>query len=767
MKPERFGIGAAPRRKEDHALITGQGRYLADIAPEGLAHAVFVRSPVAHATFTLDNLEAARALPGVIAIYTAEDVIALGSQPCIGKIKNSDDSWPTVPDFPPLARDTVRFVGDAVAMVVAESAAEAADAADAIAIEFDDKPVVVDIKAALSGGPAIWPDLGGNVAFDADLGDKASTDAAFAKAERVISLELVNNRVVTNYMETRGCVAEYDTESGRYTLTASSQGVHLIQPILAEHILKIDPALIRVVTPHVGGGFGTKYFTYREYGLTLFAAEKLGRPVRWIASRSDHFVADHHGRDNISKAELAVDGDGTFLALKVDTLANMGAYLSQLGPFIPWIGAVMLAGCYRIPTAHVRLRGVYTNTVPVDAYRGAGRPEAAYLIERLVDKAALELGIAPDVLRDRNFITPDQMPYQTATGRTYDTGDFSALMHLALEGADRAGFDERAAQARTDGKLRGFGFASYIEACAAGSPEFARVVLDDTGGATIYIGTQSMGQGHDTAYSQLVNEKLGIPLDKVRTVQGDTDLIDRGYGTGGSRSIPVGGSSVAIASETLADRIRSKAADELEADPGDLDLVGGQVVVAGTDRAISLASIVADLDPQAREETEDWQPPEPTFPNGTHAIEVEIDKATGAIDIVNYVIVDDFGVVLNPIMLEGQIHGGVVQGIGQAMLEQTAYDDAGQLLTASFMDYCMPRADDSPVPEFMTRNIPCKTNALGMKGAGEAGSIGACPALVNAVVDALHRAYGITHVDMPMTPLAIWTAIQEGEAARG
>ena len=421
-----------------------------------------------------------------------------------------------------------------------------------------------------------------------------------------------------------------------------------------------------------------------------------------------------------------------------------------------------------MPPVDIATRAVAVNRAPTGIYRGAGRPEAATLMERLVDKAARVLGVPPEDLRSRNFIKPDMMPFATSTGRTYDSGDFELLMRRALDVVDQAGIAARVARSRENGKLRGLGYASYIEACAAGSPEYANVVLDEDGGATVYIGTQSQGQGHDTAYSQLVNEKLGIAIDKVRTVQGDTDLIARGYGTGGSRSIPVGGSSVAIASETLAERIRKKAADDLEADPGDIELVGGEALVAGTDRAVSLASVIAALDESDRSATEDWQPPAPTYPNGTHAIEVEIDKATGIIDIVNYVIVDDFGVTLNPLMLEGQIHGGVVQGLGQALCEHTVFDEeTGQLLSASFMDYTMPRAADWPKPFFETHNIPCVTNALGMKGAGEAGSIGACPAIVNAVVDALSREYGPTEIDMPMTPLKVWSLIQdcEGKAA--
>ena len=763
MKHESFGIGAPVRRKEDQALLTGQGRYLGDIAKEGMLHAAVFRSPLPHARFKLKDLDGIAAMPGVMGVITADDVEHLGALPCVGNVPNADGSMPEVPEQTILPKDTVRYVGEAIAMVVAETPQAARDAVEAINATFDDLPHDVELVAASrDDAPLVWPERGTKTAFDCAAGTPMEeTDAAFEKAAHKVRLELVNNRIVTNYMEPRAAIGEYDPHTQRRTLTVSSQGVHLIQPILAEFVFRADKDRIRVITPDVGGGFGTKYFTYREYALVLHAAERFRQPVRWLADRTEHFLGDYQGRDHFSVAELALDEDLNFLAIRVDTLANMGAYFAQLGPYIPVYGAAMVPGCYKTPLVSARIRGVFTNTVPVDAYRGAGRPEASYVIERLVDKAAHELGVSPKALRLKNFITPAMMPFKTPTGRTYDTGEFEAHMNAALERADSAGFDARLEASREKGLLRGIGFATYIEACAGGSSEFGKVTLAEDGSATVLVGTQSQGQGHQTAYAQLVSEHLRLPIEAISVIQGDTDLIPRGHGTGGSRSIPVAGSSVAHASAALAERLKEKAADHLEASAHDLEFADGAIRIAGTDRSISVGEVVASMPEEDRSASEDWQPPAPTFPNGTHLIELEVDPDTGVISIEKYIVVDDFGVTLNPILLEGQIHGGVAQGFGQAVTERTVYDPgSGQLLTATFMDYCMPRADDIPEIHFETRNVPSKTNALGMKGAGEAGAIGACPALVNAVVDALHRAYGITQIDMPMTSEAVWRAMQ-------
>jgi carbon-monoxide dehydrogenase large subunit len=647
--------------------------------------------------------------------------------------------------------------------VVAESLDAAKDAAEAITVDWQPLPHVIGGMAALAAGaPQVWPDRPGNLAFENEMGDAAATKQAFAKAARIVSLTVINQRLVTNYLDTRGVIAEYDGK--RYTLTLGSQGSHIIRDIICGSVLKLPLDKMRVVTPDVGGGFGTKLFPYREYALAAVAAERLRRPVKWVAERTEHFLGDSHGRDNISTAKLALDDKGRFLAIELDIVADTGAYLSCYGPYIPWLGVGMATGAYDIPICHVRLRGAYTNTVPVDAYRGAGRPEASYLIERVVDAAAHDLDTAPDALRRKNLIKPKAMPYATPTGKVYDSGDFAGCLARAQELADWNGFAKRAASSKRAGRLRGIGIATYIEACGANGPETAIVRLDRDGDVTVLIGSQSTGQGHATSYAQLVAERLDLPPERVRVVQGDTDLIATGAGTGGSSSIPVGGVSVDRASKTLAEQLKQIAADALEAAATDMEIVGGTIRVAGTDRVISFADLAAhrQATPEQLRAASEFGTEQPTFPNGTHIAEVEIDPGTGTTTILRYVIVDDFGATLNPLLLAGQVHGGAVQGIGQALMEDTVYDAAsGQLLSASFMDYAMPRAADAPDFVFETRNVPCKNNPLGVKGAGEAGAIGSCPALMNAVVDALWRAYQIRHIDMPATPQRVWQAIEK------
>ena len=754
----KFGFGQPLTRKEDDALLRGAGRYVADVAPAATLHAMVLRSPHAHARFGIENLDRVRAMPGVRLVLTAAEVVELGPLPTPGVLPGVDIK---IPVYPILAKDIVRHVGDAVAFVVAESLATAKDAAEAIAVDWQPLPHVIGAIAALApGAPRVWSDRPNNLAFETDLGDAGATQAAFARAARTVELTIVNQRLVTNYMDTRGVIAEYDGE--RYTLTLGSQGSHIIRDIICNDVLRIPPERMRVVTPDVGGGFGTKLFPYREYALAAVAAERLRRPVKWICDRSEHFLGDSHGRDNISTARLALDDKGRFLGLELDIVADMGAYLSCYAPYIPWLGAGMATGAYDIPTAHVRLRAAYTNTVPVDAYRGAGRPEASYLIERLVDTAARELDIAPDTLRRRNLIKPKAMPYTTPTGKIYDSGDFAGTLARAQEVVDWNGFNKRAAASKRAGKLRGIGIATYVEACGNNGPETANIQLERDGGVTVLIGSQSTGQGHATSYAQLVAERLDLPPERVRVVQGDTDAIATGAGTGGSSSIPVGGVSVDRASNTLAEQLKQLAADALEAAPTDMEIAGGTVQVAGTDRLISFADLAArpEAKPEQLRASSAFGVEQPTFPNGTHIAEVEIDPDTGATAIARYVVVDDFGATLNPLLLAGQVHGGAVQGIGQAMMEDTVYDVAsGQLLSASFMDYAMPRAADAPDFEFETRNVRCKNNPLGVKGAGEAGAIGSCPALINAILDALWRAYRIGHIDMPATPQKVWAAI--------
>ena len=764
MTPMKFGVGQAMTRKEDDPLLRGAGRYVADYAPDGLLRGIVVRSPHAHARFKIAGLAAARAMPGVTLILTGEDVASLGNMPCTAGVPGMKMD---VPPHPVLARGEARHVGDAVAFVVAETLDRANDAAEALAIEWEALPHVIGAAQALKdGAPKVWPDKKDNLSFEFTLGDRDKAKSAFAKAAKVVTLDLVNQRVVTNYMDTRGAIGEYDAARDRYTLTLGSQGSHAIRDIIAKRVLKISPDKMRVVTPDVGGGFGTKLFPYREYALVAFAAKAAGRPVKWIAERTEHFLGDSQGRDNLTTARLALDSKGHFLGLDVDTIADMGAYLSTYAPYIPYIGAAMLPGVYDIPACFIRVRAAYTNTVPVDAYRGAGRPEAAYVIERIVDAAAREIGVEPDELRRRNFVKPQAMPYETATGKVYDTGEFAAHMARAQEIADWAGFKKRAQAARERGKLRGIGLATYIEACGGNGPETATVTLEKDGSVTLLIGSQTTGQGHDTSYAQLIAEQLGLPPDRVRMVQGDTDRIKTGAGTGGSSSIPAGGASVAGATKKLADNLKELAADALEASPRDLEIADGAVRVAGTDRMISFPDLAQR--PGATDDklttSDAFAPPAPTFPNGSHVVEVEIDEATGEVAIVNYVVVDDFGVTLNPLLLAGQVHGGAVQGLGQALMEETVYDpDSGQLLTATFMDYAMPRAGTMPPFTFETRNVPCKNNPLGFKGAGEAGAIGSCPAMMNAILDALWHAYSVRHLDMPATAPRIWAAIEEGK----
>ena len=756
----KFGLGASVLRKEDDAFIRGEGHYTDDETRAGLLHAAVVRSPHAHARFTIGDLEAARSAPGVRMVLTHADIAELGEVPCLASPKQVGGEPFQPHDAPVLCRDTVRHVGDAVAFVVAETAIQARDAAELVEIDYDVLDAVPDLAAAKAGHVLAWDDRDGNIAGHMHEGDREKTEAAFAQAAHVTTLDLVQNRLVCNYMEVRSSVGEYDAESERYTLTTGSQGVHGMRDTLAARVLKVGKDKIRVVTRDVGGGFGTKAFLYREHALVLVAAQRLGQPVKWTADRTEHFVTDAHGRDNIVTGSMATDADGRFLALKIDLHANLGAYASQFGPMIPWFGMSMATGLYDIPAIDVDCHLYYSNTVPVDAYRGAGRPEAAYLIERLVDECAIELGLGRDEIRKRNFIRSDQLPYRTPIGRLYDTGDFAGHLDAGLRRANWASFETRREAARKNGKLRGIGFATYVEACAFPGSEPAYVELTHEGRIELKIGTQTNGQGHATAYAQFVAEALKLDYDRIDVRQGDTDETPTGGGTGGSRSIPLGAVSVRRASQSLAEKLKKLAADELEAAATDIELEGGEARIVGTDRAIDFAALAAAAkSDDDRKAVGEFKQDEATYPNGTHVCEVEIDPETGMTELLSYTICDDFGVTVNPILLAGQIHGGVAQGIGQALIENAVYDETGQLVTASFMDYAMPRAWDFPYFDFQTRNVPSTTNALGIKGAGEAGTIGAAPAVMNAVVDALRPA-GVAHIDMPATPLRVWEALQ-------
>jgi aerobic carbon-monoxide dehydrogenase large subunit len=762
MQAMKFGVGQPMRRVEDQRFITGEGRYTSDLLPEKALRAFVLRSPHAHARFTIRDIDTARAMKGVMLILTADDLGSIRPLPCQAPIPNADTSPHPMPVYPVLAKDVVRHVGDAVAFIVAQTIEQARDAAEAIVIDWMPLPAVADPRTAIVAKAAqVWPEAPGNIAYDTAIGDKAKVDAIFAKAAKVVSLTIENNRLITNYMETRGCIAEYDAKSKLMTLTLSSQGVHGLQATLGR-MMGLKAAQLRIVTPDVGGGFGTKTFMYREYPLAALAAQVTKRPVAWVAERSDHFIADAHGRDNVTQAEVALDQRGNFLAMRFDLIGNLGAYLSQYGPYIHYLGATMLTGVYKTPAIYARVRGVFTHTVPVDAYRGAGRPEAAYVLERLVDTAAREMGLRAEAIRKRNFIPASAMPYRTPIGnRRYDTGDFAGHLAKAMERADWTGFKSREKLSRKAGLLRGIGLATYIECTAWGSGETVEIALEKDGTVTILSGTQSNGQGHATAYAQFATQHLDLPLDKIRVVQGDTAKVRTGSGTGGSRSIPVGGAATFLAAKVLADKLKKRGADILEAAGGDVEIVSGSVRIKGTDRAISFADLAthAKARPDDLRGEADFTPPDATYPNGTHVAEVEIDPQTGVVRLVGYTICDDFGQTVNPLLLGGQVHGGVAQGLGQALLENTVYDSGGQLLSASLMDYAMPRADHLPFFQFETRNIPSTSNPLGIKGAGEAGSIGSCPAIMNAVVDAVYRVYGIRHIDMPATPAKLHAAI--------
>ncbi|HYW03611.1 MAG TPA: xanthine dehydrogenase family protein molybdopterin-binding subunit [Gammaproteobacteria bacterium] len=758
----KFGVGQPVSRLEDARLLTGHGQYVADIDLPGQLHAVVLRSPHAHAAIRSLDATAAESAPGVVAVYTGEDLArdGIGDLPCLAQVKSRDGSDLVTPPRPALARGRVRYVGDPVAVVVAQTREQAGDAVDRIEVEYEMLDAVTDTARALDeDAPRVREEAPGNLCFDWEKGDAEAAGKAFAGAARVVSLDLVNNRVVGNPMETRGAIGSVD-EQGRLVLHVSSQGTHLLRMVLAGAVFGIGEERMRVITPDVGGAFGIKAFAYPEYVMVLYAARRLGRPVKWIGQRADTFLGDVHGRDHVSHAEMALDDEGHFLGLRVRTIANLGAYLSNFAPFIPTeAGAGMLAGCYTMPAAHVSVRGAFSNTAPVDAYRGAGRPEAAYLLERLVDKCGRETGLGPVEIRRRNFIRSEQMPFTTALGVTYDSGDFARNMDDALEIADWNGFDGRRRQSGR-GRLRGIGMSTYIEACAGGFPESARMQVNPDGGVTVMIGTQSNGQGHQTAYTQIVCEQLGVAPERVTIVQGDTDRVAKGAGTGGSRSIPVGGTVVRDAAGLVIEKGREKAAEMLEAAAADIEFDGGSYRIVGTDRQASFAEVARASDPgdgsPSFDETSGWKPAAATYPNGTHICELEVDRDTGEVELLRYTVVDDFGTVLNPLMLEGQVHGGVAQGIGQALLERTVYDpESGQLVTGSFMDYAMPRADDIPEITFRRNNVPCKTNPMGMKGAGEAGAIGAPPAVINALVDALSE-FGLEHVDMPATPSALW-----------
>jgi carbon-monoxide dehydrogenase large subunit len=769
----KFGIGQPVRRLEDSRLLTGTGRYTDDINLPRQAYACFLRSPHAHARITRLDTSAAKALPGVLGVFTGADLKAakVGDLPCLAPVASRDGSAMKIPPRPAIASSTVHFAGDTVALVVAETLAQARDAAECIEVDYEPLPAVVDAAAALKpGAPQVWDFARGNLAFDWAMGDEAKTKAGFAKAARVVSLDLVNNRVVPSSMEPRNALGEYSAAADKLTLYVSCQSTHGLRHVLADDIFHVPESKIRVVSPDVGGGFGMKIFLYPEYVGVMFAARALGRPVKWTGERADAFLTDTHGRDHHTRAELALDKDGRFLAFRVTTEANLGAYASHYGPFIPTgAGSAMLAGVYTFPAVFVHVKGVYTNTAPLDAYRGAGRPEANYVVERMVDHAAREIGVSPDEIRRRNFIPASAMPYKTALDAVYDTGDFQRNLDDALKAADWAGVAARKADAQRRGKLHGVGVATYIEACGGGNDETAQVRVAADGSVTVLIGNQSNGQGHETLYAQLVSDRLGVPLESVRVVQGDSDVVLYTGLTGGSRATSVGGTATLAAADRIVEKGKQIAGHLLEAAPTDVEFHDGVFRIAGTDKTVTFARVVKAAYTPGRlppglspglDETANSSILPFTYPNGCHVCELEIDPTMGTVDLKRYTIVDDFGRVINPLTLAGQVHGGTVQGIGQALYENCIYDpQSGQLLSGSFMDYCLPRADNLPSFAFAYNEVPSTANRLGVKGSGEAGAMGAPPAVINAVVDAL-AGHGVKHIDMPATPEKIWRAIR-------
>ena len=758
----KFALGQSVTRIEDAALVQGAGRYTDDFELAGAAHACILRSPHAHASVVNIDTAAAREAPGVLAVLTGADAAAdgLGDIPCLVPVTNIDGTPRADTPRPVLARGRVRHVGDPVALVVAETLAQAKDAAELIEIEYEPLPAVVDTRGATQpGAPRAWDHIADNLCFDIGAGtDKADVDAAIARAAHVTRLELINNRVIANPIEPRAALADFDRVSGRSTLYTPSQGPHVIHGQLAEAVLKIGKEKLRVISGNVGGAFGMKIFLHPEQPLVVWASRRLKRAVRWTADRSEGFVSDVQGRDNYSIAELALDEGGHFLALRVTTHANMGAYLSNYAPYIPQLAVPMLSGVYRIPAIYANIRGVVSNTVPVDAYRGAGRPEAIYLVERIVDLAARELGFAPDELRRRNFIKPADMPYQTPVESRYDSGDFAAVMARAMEKADWAGFAARREKSKAQGKLRGIGMAMYIERCGGGNGDTVILKVDPAGSVTLISGMQDNGQGHITTFVQLLSDKLGLDASHIRVVQGDTDVVPAGM-TGGSRFLAIGGIAAMSAADEVIAQGKDAAAGLLEAAASDIEYGDGEYRIAGTDRAVSLFEVAKVT--QGLEATHTRAPEAFTYPNGCHICELEVDTDTGEARIARYSIVDDFGRAINPLLLEGQVHGGTVQGIGQALLELGLYDaESGQLLTGSFMDYTMPRADDVPTFDCGFHHVPCTTNPLGVKGAGEAGAVGAPPAVINAIVDAMNPLTGLKHIDMPATREKLWRALR-------
>ena len=767
----KFGVAQPVRRVEDPRLLKGAGSYTADYTVAGMLHGVVLRSPHANAKILSLNVSAAAMLPGVRAVFTNEDLKAdkIGLLPVLVELDNRDGSKQVSPPRHTLAEGQVRHVGEPVAFIVADTIEAARDAAEAVMVDYDILDSVTDLATATRAGmPQVWPTAASNLCFDWEVGPKADTEALFKSAAHVTKLTVVNNRIVVNSMEARACLADYDTAAKTWTIHTNTQGSWTVRNVMAGMVFGLDPSSMRVITPDVGGGFGMKLFLYPEHVLTTYASRKLGKPVRWVSERSEAFLSDSQGRDNITEAELAIDGGGKFLALRTKTLAGMGAYLSNFAPYIPTMaGSGVLASVYGFKTVYANVLGVFTNTVPVDAYRGAGRPEANYVVERIIDAAARELKIDRIELRRRNMVQPEAMPYTSAMGRTYDSGNFPLVMNTALAHTDWAGVVARKADAAKRGKKRGIGMAYYLEATGGDDTERAEIRFADDGYVDVYVGTQSTGQGHETAYIQLTVDRLGVDGDKVRVKQGDTNDMPTGGGTGGARSLYSEGQAIVLTAATVIEKGRRAASEALEAAMADIVFEAGRFQVIGTDRGIDIITLALGQRAKAAkgedvttlDAAEVAQINHHTFPNGCHIAEIEIDPETGRIEVVRYSVTDDVGKAVNPMIVAGQVHGGVAQGLGQALLERTAYDGAsGQLLAGSLMDYTIPRADDLPNIDVELVEVPCLTNGLGVKGAGEAGAVGSPPALINAILDALADD-GVTQIDMPATPEVVWRAL--------
>ncbi|NHQ74806.1 xanthine dehydrogenase family protein molybdopterin-binding subunit [Roseovarius gahaiensis] len=788
--PKDGGIGASSKRREDARFLTGIGNYTDDINLHGQAYVHFLRSDVAHGKINGIDTSTAESMPGVIRIFTGKDFETAGSIPCGWQVTDRFGEVMKEPRHPILAEGKVRHVGDPIAAIVAETREQARDAAEAIELDIEDLPAVIDMKAALEDGSTkVHDDLSDNLCFDWGFVEenKQAVDDAIKSAAHVTTLELVNNRLVPNAMEPRVAVGDFNRGTGEHTLYTTSQNPHVIRLLMGAFVLNIPEHKLRVVAPDVGGGFGSKIYHYAEEAFCTYAARELNRPVKWTCTRSEAFLSDAQARDHVTKIELALDADNNFTAVRTETYANMGAYLSTFAPSIPtWLHGTLMAGNYKTPLVYVNVKAVFTNTVPVDAYRGAGRPEATYQLERVIDKAARELGVDPIALRRQNFIT--EFPYATPVAVEYDSGDFNRLMDKLEANADFDGFAARRAENEKTGKLRGLGINCFIEACGiapshlvgqlgarAGLYESATVRVNATGGITVMTGSHSHGQGHETVFPQVVADMIGIDESMIEIEHGDTANTPMGMGTYGSRSIAVGGSAMVRATEKIINKARKIAAHLMEAAEADIELKDGQFTVAGTDKSVAWGDVtlaayvphnypLEDIEP-GLEETAFYDPNNFTYPAGAYACEVEVDPETGRVTIERFTTADDFGNVVNPMIVDGQVHGGLAQGIGQALLENCSYDENGQLLSASYMDYAMPRADDMP---FFTvdhsNGTPCAHNPLGVKGCGEAGAIGSCPTVINAVVDAVQSGgINLDHIDMPVTPGRVWQAIQSAK----